>query len=386
MKFAIVAIGYNRVKSMERLLNSVNNAFYDDDNVTLYISIDNSGSSEVEELAHRFQWDHGKKIILTYPERLGLRRHILQCGDLVKDYDAIAVLEDDVIVAPGFYHYMKEAVEFYCNDDNIAGISLYHYEWNEFASMPFQPAQTKYDAYFIQTAPSLGQVWMKKQWMAFKRWYEDNNEEFGDSPSIPKAVSRWPKTSWKKYHIKYCIENNKYFVFPYKALSSNFADQGTHCKTRYYFLQVSMLVGDKQNYLLPDLNCNDVVIYDGFFERQFKQEKIHGLYAHDICIDLYGIKTSDTDCKYLLTTIPLPYRVLKSFGLHLKPQEQNFIENIPGEEIYLYDTSIYESKNRRRQSIEVFRYHFNLNEKTRILFRCIIDSFKTYFKDYIIRR
>lgn len=386
MEYAIVTVGYNRKKSIERLLNSINNAYYDDDSVDLFISIDNSGSTEVEDYAKQFQWTHGEKKVLTYPERLGLRRHILHCGSLLKEYDAIAVLEDDVVVAPGFYHYMKEAVEHYHSNDKIAGISLYHYEWNEFASMPFEPVQSRFDTYFIQTAPSLGQVWLKKQWHDFITWYENNSEEFGPSDSIPKAVSGWPKTSWKKYHIKYCIEKNKYFVFPYKALSSNFSDQGTHCRTRYHFLQVSMLVGDKKGYLFPELEDENAVIYDGFFERQFMQSQIGELDVNDICIDLYGIKTNTMGKRYLLSTQIKQYKIIKQYGLHLKPQEQNFIENIAGEELFLYDTQIVEKHKIKDNRVEVFRYRFNLNEKTRILFKCILDSVRTYILKFFVRR
>ena len=73
-KLAILAIGYNRVDSISRLLESLNVANYGGDQVPLIISIDNSGSDDVEKYANQFLWKHGEKIVKTYPERLGLRK------------------------------------------------------------------------------------------------------------------------------------------------------------------------------------------------------------------------------------------------------------------------------------------------------------------------
>ena len=42
IKPAIVAIGYNRPKLMKRLLDSVGKAYYEEDDISLIISIDES--------------------------------------------------------------------------------------------------------------------------------------------------------------------------------------------------------------------------------------------------------------------------------------------------------------------------------------------------------
>ena len=110
---AIVVIGYNRPNSMQRLLNSLKVAEYYLDDVPLIISIDNSGSNNVKEVAEKFIWPYGKKTIKTYNKRLGLKKHILECGKYTLSYKNIIVLEDDIYVSPVFYKFAKEAVEFY---------------------------------------------------------------------------------------------------------------------------------------------------------------------------------------------------------------------------------------------------------------------------------
>ena len=47
-KIAIVVIGYNRINSIKRLLLSLENAYYDNDNIDLIISIDKSDTDIIE--------------------------------------------------------------------------------------------------------------------------------------------------------------------------------------------------------------------------------------------------------------------------------------------------------------------------------------------------
>lgn len=54
---------------------------------------------------------------------------------------------------------------------------------------------------------------------------------------------------------------------------------------------------------------------------------------------MYGNR-KDFSKKYVLTPARLPYKIVKSFGLHMRPQEVNVINNIPGTNIFLYDTRI----------------------------------------------
>lgn len=377
-RYALLAIGYNRKNSMKRLLGSLARACYGDDEVNLIISIDNSGSDDVLNVANEFVWKYGEKKVVTYPERQGLRQHILKCGDFLSDYDAIAVFEDDVVASPCFYEYMKATVSKYGDNDDIAGISLYNHLWNVHVNMPFEPAYSQYDVYFMQFAQSWGQIWMKKQWFEFVEWYKNNCEEFGDTQGVPASVCGWPKSSWLKYHIKYCIEKNKYFVYPYKALSTCFADLGQHWKAPDTHLQVSMLTGNQKQFRLADMNDDDSVIYDAYFERVWKNTTIAGIDADDICVNLYGYKTFGENKRYMLSMKKQPYKAVCEFGLHYRPHELNAEFVSEGNDIALYDTqSAEESASERCDDIKVFRYRFRLYGKTKLLMKCIADKIKS---------
>lgn len=340
-KYAIVVVGYNRVNSIARLLSSLEKVNYEDDSIDLIISIDNSGTDIVEQYAREYVWKFGRKIIKTYPERLGLRKHILTCGDYVKDYEAIAVFEDDIYVSPNFYNFMKQSVQFYKNEDNIAGISLYSHLWNEYSSRPFVPEKNRYDTFFMMYAQSWGQIWIKKQWFDFKKWYLNNSLDLESYSELPNHIKDWPESSWLKYHIAYCILNKKYFVYPYVSLTTNFTEIGQHCKVKTSVYQVPILYDDyniKYEFSEFDIsNQNDAVYYDGFFERVGMGRYI-GIDEKEVTMDLYGGKDVNTYKRYLISCKHLNYKIKKSFSLELRPHERNIIDGIKGDDIYIYDT------------------------------------------------
>ena len=91
-RIAIVAVGYNRLNSIKRLLGSLLAASYEIDSVPLVISIDCSGDTELYEYVENFNWPFGNKYVQIQQERLGLKEHIYRCGDLSLYFRAIVLL------------------------------------------------------------------------------------------------------------------------------------------------------------------------------------------------------------------------------------------------------------------------------------------------------
>ena len=338
-RIGIVAVGYNRLGSLERLLTRLNACDYPCSDVHLVISLDNCGSMELAGFAERFTWEHGPKTVVLQPERLGLRRHILKCGTYMTEFgwDAQIVLEDDVYPAGAFYEYSLQAVKKYRDDDRIAGIALFGLPLNQSAHLPFKPSLSRYDAYFVQLAQSCGQVWMRRQWDDFVRWYENRPEPFVCDERVPFNVRRWPETSWLKYHICYCVENDKWFSYPYQSLTTNFSDIGSNTNVRSNILQTRLQNEAKEAYEFPDLD-GDAVRYDAWCENTELYRTL-GLSADELCVDIAGAKGSGQGRRYWLTTLSAPYRIVKSFALQLMPMDMNVLCGLPGHEIFLYDTA-----------------------------------------------
>lgn len=358
MNIAVVAIGYNRKSDFERLIDSLINANYGGDKVDLIMSIDNSGCSDVENYANTVEWPHGGMFVKTYKTRLGLKKHILSCGNFVEAYDAIAVFEDDIVASPGFYIFAKQCVKKYSSDDNIAGISLYTHLQNVYAKYNFIPSPSKYDVYFQQMAQSWGQVWLRKQWKDFVSWLENTDFKFEASPFIPTQLKKWGENSWLKYHILYCIEKNKYFVYPYESLTTCFSSKGEHSLIQNDVYQVPMRLCTDYDYKLPCFGENEAVYYDAFFERKFDISKILNISEENILIDLYGMR--DISCqqipRYILTSRKYPYKIVKEYACTMRPHENNIVFDVRGDHFRLYDTSNIITKGKREADNTVYNY------------------------------
>lgn len=380
-RFALVAVGYNRIPGILRLLRSLASADYDEP-VDLIISLDNCGKPDVENAVADLDWKYGQKIVRTFPERQGLRKHILSCGDYLKQYDAIAVFEDDIVVSPAFFAYMKQCVEFYSDCDDVAGISLYSHKLNVNVNLPFEPEPGEKDVYLMKFAQSWGQVWMKKQWFSFRKWIDKNIGKPLEAADTPRLICNWSDSSWLKYHIKYCIEAGKYFVYPYHSLTTCFSDVGEHCKKENDYFQVALMSPGRKNYLLGRVDDPSVVKYDAFFEREGLENKI-GIPAGELCTDIYGAKNNREGKRYWLTRRAAPYETVKQFALNMRPQECNVIYDVAGKEIFLYDTG-HSAKLVKKDSLSVscktVSYYYNVAAEWKMLVRYLLAKMKKRLK------
>ena len=339
VKPAIVAVGYNRPDGMERLLDSIGKAKYDFDNVPLIISIDESNrSDEVEEVAKAFDWNHGSKEIRRFPERQGLRKHIVQCGDYSEKYGAVIILEDDLVVAEDFYSYVCAAHEKYGNEEEICGIALYSYSCNVFTHYNFIPLPDLSDVYLGGMVVTWGQSWNARQWKNFKAWYFEHEDKLPVlNPHIPRDISSWTR-SWGRYFASFIAEKHLYYVYPYRARTTCFSDFGEHNKVTVpvTFVQVPLMRGCPQTYNMGEVT--ELVMYDCFYERVLsKEDKVCGIPGNEICMDLSNMKTIAGGKRYVVTNTKLPYKEITSFALTLRPASLNVTEGIPGEQLHMYD-------------------------------------------------
>lgn len=363
--FAIVLVCYNRISGLRRLTSSLLHADYGTRNdVDIIFSIDNSGSDIVESFAKEFIWPYGKKRIRTFNKRQGLKEHILQCGDYTKEYDIIAVLEDDLMVSDSFYHYAYQAADFYWNDDNVAGISLYTFQKNWLKwHLRFEPMQNEYDSFFMRIAMSWGQIWTTNKWKSFKEWY-DKHLVFDKSDTIPEYLNEWPDSSWLKYHTRYCIEKDKFFIYPYVSLTTNFSDAGTHANRTTNDHQVELQFA-KKHFSFPELS-ETAVRYDEYMDRIGLSEYL-GINENDLTVDFFCTKRHQLYKRYLLTACNKDYKICRQYSLSLRPIEASVILGIEGSGLYLYDTLI-NQKNKFSFNAKYELELYNLRSREFIVF------------------
>lgn len=287
---AIVIVTFNRPDSLSRLLRFISEADYSNYQVPLVISIDYQDSSqhkEVVEISEKFDWKFGTKTVIKRPSNMGLRKHVLACGDLSNEYGSIIMLEDDLVVSPLFYRYAVLALNYYENDSFISGIALYSHKSNFCIDLPFTPIEDGYDVFFLQIAASWGQGWTSDQWNQFRDWYDTKNDITGID--MPDRIKNWPETSWVKYYVQYLVEKDKYFVYPKVSLTANLGVPGTHHKSKEYTYSVPFLLGNKSTFGFQPFSKSEN-IYDSYFELTIDAvEKIAPEYGIQ-CVDLYGLK------------------------------------------------------------------------------------------------
>lgn len=334
-RLAIVIVAYNRQDSLSRLLSMLLVADYPvDKGVPLVISIDGDGSEEVVHMANEFKWPYGNKEVIVHSKNLGLRQHILSCGDLTEQYGAIIMLEDDLGVSKFFYQYTLLALDQFSSEEDIAGVSLYKHLINVNCGSSFEPMDNGLGYYYMQFPQSWGQAWTSRQWTGFRQWYEIETN-WSKPLDLPKYIDGWPESSWLKYFTRYMIDQGKYFVYPMKSLTTNFSDTGTHVFRQDNTFQVALAEYCPS---FRGVETSQVVCYDAYFEmseptlRMFMPE----FSSSSIIVDLYGIRDlSVCDADQLLLTVRPCSESVRSYGLRLKPREINVELNVPGDKIFL---------------------------------------------------
>ena len=337
---AIVIATYNRAKSLQRLLNSVSCADYSNYNdIPLIISIDGGGGTDVLRVAYDFLWNYGEKIIIEHNSNIGLRNHIISCGDLTEKYDRIIMLEDDLMVSPYFYDYAVKASDYYRDDDRIAGISLYLYRFHEYSNNAFFiPLYSGMDVFFMQVPSSLGQLWTKKQWQSFKKFYNEGHE-LNDTDKLPDSVKKWPASSWKKYFYKYMVQKDLYFVYPYVSYTTNMAEAGTHLKTAMSVCQTPLMYQAKNMFLFPEFSFKGVV-YDAYMEILPEYFRMQGLFVDkEFIVDLYGNKPLELYNEPYCISSKQCNSPIYSFAMQLIPLESNILQKLDGDDIVFAATN-----------------------------------------------
>ena len=367
-KIAIVVVGYNRLNSIERLLGSLSRAHYETE-VPLVISIDASGCQPLYDYVKRYQWKFGKKYVLIKEKRLGLREHILSCGDLTQYFKAVVILEDDIFVSEYFYDYVQSAVNKYGDDSHVGGISLFRPKFDR--NYPIEFEQDGNDVFAYQTVESWGECWTENMWKGFREWYNDTPDHVFSTVDMPEFMKNWKK-AWSKFYMAYQIENNKYFIYPSVSYTTCFADAGVHGGESSVG-QVLLSTG-KRNYSMPEYESLSKYDIYGTNEKVYQWL---GYDKDDICVDFYGLHDRCDGHKFLLTPYKCSsFKVNKTFALSLHPMELNVKYKLDGDGLFLYDIAATPNSEYKRQITPLLSSYMVGGFNIYVLFEYVVNFFK----------
>lgn len=362
-EIAIVIACYDRPNALLRLLSSLDRAIYPERPIPLVISIDVGPQlADIREIAEKFIWRYGKKETRILGSHHGLREHILKCGDLSTDYRSIILLEEDLIVSDTFYFFASSALSVVGSDPTVAGISLYSPRFNEMAGLPFEPAPSQYDAYYMQSSQSWGQCWTDNMWRGFREWYLENARFPADDKQLPLRVTSWPATSWKKHHMRYICATNRTWLYPYISHTSNTSIPGSHAKRRSYQYQVALARGRK-DFFIPERFSDESVHYDVFMERC-------GLTSPagvKLTLDLYGTRRVVKSGEKLVTSRRLDVPHSSSYGVWRWPHDENILNSCEGDQFRVYDVGE-EQKLDGRKKKRMRQYYATIDWRDALIF------------------
>ncbi|MCG6190245.1 glycosyltransferase [Maribellus maritimus] len=125
---------------------------------------DSSNVDAVRQYLHSVEGFKSVKVIESKENR-GLARSIVSgVTSIVERYGKIIVLEDDIVTAQGFLKYMNDALEYYCDKNDVMQVSSFMFSIDS-ENLP--------DTFFYQANTCWGWGTWKRAW----KYYSDDAEE-----------------------------------------------------------------------------------------------------------------------------------------------------------------------------------------------------------------
>jgi len=336
MNPAIVVIAYSRPQALRRLLRSMAAAVYPQGGVPLVVSIDRSEdgrSTEVAGAAREFPWPHGPKDVIERERRLGLVSHFLECGRLSQRYGGAVLLEDDLVVAPPYYAFARQALQRYGEDERIAAVCLYGLWFNGFTLEPFQAIDDGADVFFLQLPYTQGLAFSAGQWRRFEEWTAARPP--APHPDLHDAFLRFPEDEWFPRLAYHTAATRRFVCFPRASLTTGWGDPGAHFPAETGWLQTPLRLAGTE-YRLPDLD-EALAVYDPFFELlpDRLRRLAAGLADVEFDLDLNATKERRNLRGGYVLTSRRARRARASFGLRMYPPEANIAYGVPGDDLCL---------------------------------------------------
>ncbi|KAI4383796.1 hypothetical protein MLD38_009595 [Melastoma candidum] len=246
MRISINIITQNRAKSLQRLLDSLRNAYYLGDDVPISFNMDRRVDEETIRLVGSFQWPHGAKTLRRRIIQGGLIRAVSESWYPANDDDYGLLLEDDIEVSPYYYLWIKYALLAYRYDPQVSlpelsSISLYTPKLIEVVKErpKWNPTEFFKDIhpntpYLHQLPCSWGAVFFPKHWREFYAYMNTRfTEDAKQNPvQIPKSRTNGWQASWKKFLIDMMYLRGYVSLYPnfpdQSSLTTNHMEPGTH--------------------------------------------------------------------------------------------------------------------------------------------------------------
>lgn len=274
IKTPIAIFAYNRPVHLRRLLESlVANPRLDECDVVIYCDGPKTKDQETNieatrEVAREWASRLNATIVCQAMNR-GLAKSIISgVTELCCKYGRAIVLEDDLIVAPGFLNFMLTALVKYRDEERVYEITGHMFPITHNIDV---------DAIFLPCASTWGWATWERAWKHFDvkadaarnilanprlRHAFDLNGAI-NSAEMLEGCLRGEIDSWGILWWLTVFSRNGYTLHPVKSLVRNcgFDSSGTHCSNNPYYHDNLEWITDVVDYKLPEKVEIDVVAF-----------------------------------------------------------------------------------------------------------------------------
>ncbi len=334
---AIVIMAHNRPAELRRLLASITAAEIEP-GTTLVVSIDGGGDhhNAVRAIAEDVGWTHGDATIVEH-DRVGLVEHFHRCGDLTNEYDAIVLLEDDLVVGPAFHHWATAALGHAETDERIAGVSLAMPFFDGYQHLPFEPIIDGSDAIFAQVPWYDGMAWTHSMWQSYRA---NRDAVIDPATQIHRSFESLGDDEWFPDAVRYLLTTGKYYLLPRAAQATNSGAAGTHFDRQTDYFQVPLSMRGPAEWRVTSLD-DSLAVYDDHLEpaKRVVKRLVPELAEVDFAVDLLGVRDLTTVAEPHVITTRKCDAALRSWGASLHPLVANLIHDTAGADIHLAETT-----------------------------------------------
>lgn len=195
--------------------------------------------------------------VIEAEQNKGLANSIIDgVTQVITEYGAAIVLEDDLVTTPNFLLYMNEGLSKFGKNDQIMSICGYGLKIKK-------PVNYEADIYLYGRSSSWGWGTWKDRWESvdwqLKDWYvfkKDRkairkfNRGGSDMFKMLKSVAEQGASSWA---IRFCyaqFKQNRYSIMPFESLVQNigFGSEGTNTRFIYSRFKIALSKGEKTSF------------------------------------------------------------------------------------------------------------------------------------------
>ena len=236
--FNIIVLTMNRANSLKRLLHSLEDADYGDDIVHLTIKIDfSSDNGEAKDAAEEFEFTHGPKKIVLATRNQGLRGAWLEAWVPADEEDFSIILEDDIVMSPDWYLFLRRAWSQYSECEDLAGISLMRQNLIAYYPRRTREIVNRHQPFLYSLVGTIAFSPHPMVWRSFLSWIGSIDLAKFDV-SVPGLVtSDWWKGSdkrhmWSQHFIYFTKQHNLYTMYVNlprnETLAAHMREKGAH--------------------------------------------------------------------------------------------------------------------------------------------------------------